>query len=466
MKSCVSLIVFLYFASAIDFDATASCNVGERRSLIVPATIPFVGGLFNQISIIAKGIILGLIFKRQVFISGFSLDYRNPYQSLIRIHNIFNVSEISNRIKNPRFIGSILNASLKSHFLTIKDFRRLITKYPADFILCDGNADHVANSICFSTDNFEDNSTCNGAEIHYTTTLPARSSSNQSAWIKALAGAERKISISPILLYRFLNIGDPTINRVVKNLIFNNIFYEIAHDVLIERFNSMHPISPRFTQTYPPISPSSLDVSAVHLRFENDFIDLLLYQSFSYKWKGSKNFSDIAASRNGGANFGTYGDYKECNTRLMLKMFMDKVKHTIPSSEHVFICGGREGKFMKTALAALEGHYVRHFSAKKQGLFTRNGAWIIGNDILYPAMNDNVNSSREIYALIDFIIASRANHFVGMKGSAFSRAVKQVRFNASETVRKTKLYDPSSVFAVDCGVLDRIVRKGKVTRSS
>ena len=78
-------------------------------------------GLTNQLSCIAKGIILAHISNRDLYIDNFQLDYRN-YDNFMNIKNIINVQHLQNFLYSNGIFVSIENKIINSDIKKIETF--------------------------------------------------------------------------------------------------------------------------------------------------------------------------------------------------------------------------------------------------------------------------------------------------------------------------------------------------------
>ena len=78
-------------------------------------------GLTNQLSCIAKGIILAHISNRDLYIDNFQLDYRN-YDNFMNIKNIINVQHLQNFLYSNGIFVSIENNIINSDIKKIETF--------------------------------------------------------------------------------------------------------------------------------------------------------------------------------------------------------------------------------------------------------------------------------------------------------------------------------------------------------
>ena len=289
-------------------------------------------GLCNQLLSISKGIIFGLISKRDVIFSGFQLDYRND-KNLSEFHDIIDIEYLQNEIDK-------LNLNLKIHSNLNIDCKKINT--------------FTETNISYIKD-FE--------------TILLNSANLDEEYLDIDNPISSNIPEKYKHIYKFININIKFVDKYIT--IANNIKQKL----------------------------NLKNYTCIHLRLEDDAIN------FMYE-----NNPKI--------------DKESINT-IYKKKYIDELNYIKDIKDHnIYIC---------TSLI-IDKNINNEFylDIKEQyKLLDKNNLITVDKEIKY----------REIYGIIDYIIAKDSIYFIGADWSSFSIYIYDIHISNNKAAKFIDIYD-------------------------
>lgn len=344
---------------------------GAERSLVVPTQAG--AGLMNQLTVICKALIIGNLLKRTTVISRFNIHFSGT--QYLPLGEIIDV-EKTNTALNRLLPSTVLSTAHVEPQLCLHMALKLDQK-------CGGAAEPVVLSGGIAS---------------------AVMNEQRSKTIERLGMSAWSVYVWPR--------ADLEVVTVLKSLFFRQIFYEARDKILSAYLNISR--AHRSTRELNGLChlENWIQYAVVHLRFEDDF---LVYQHRLQSPRPNSSISDYS--------------------NMSLTKFITRVKKfVVPQSiDTIYICAGH-GDAVDRGVSLLKHEFPRVTRGPKTEMFrirqsasSGNSIMHIINDALTRGVSLSVSNARELYALVDFLVALEASVYVGVSGSSFSKCVAQLR---------------------------------------
>ena len=295
-------------------------------------------GLCNQLNCIAIGIILGILYDRNIYFNGFQLDYMNE-NILTDFNKIINTNSLKELIKDYKI--TIID-NLENYDININEMPILFTE----------------NKLI---NNIKDIYSYLSSEINCKKNI-----------------LNIKNPISTFIPDEYIKL----FKNILLNIKFEDKFYKISLDIK-EKFE--------------------LDnYCCIHLRMEDDGIEFL-----ENKLNNKNN--------------------KELINDITKQLYIHEIENLYKTGLKIFVC---------TSLCICENtnNLFYKIIKKKYNLIDKN-------DIINNYELDDISNKRELYGIIDYIIATQSNYFVGCDWSSFSISIKNNHINNGKTYNLLNIWD-------------------------
>jgi hypothetical protein len=376
---------------------------GAGQGFLVVSPPHFGAGLTNQLTVVAKALIIGNLMKRRTIVHTFNIHY-------------------SGNVTVP--LGEVLDIAATNEALRdILEFTDLYSR-------------EINSELCFHSTAVLD------VQCSMDTTEQIAVSDHisiDSTVLKhALAHEVARLGLSSWLVYIWPGIEESTA-IVLSALRFKPVFYRAAESILRRsaigssgKPNDFTDIDidtdtePEAVRKQEPCELAGRPYGVVHLRFEKDFLDYL---------HAGQQRQPLASSA-----------LDASLDQHLLDTFITRTSRFLSPDiiKTIYVCAS-EGKLVSIGINKLRDLYDNVIVGPKLGLLRletdtlTKAVSIVMNKSRkassYPASSNSVSAftpatavnARELYALMDFIIAVRSARFIGVAGSSFSKCVAQLR---------------------------------------
>lgn len=292
-------------------------------------------GLCNQLNCIAIGVVLGVMYNRNIYFHGFQLDYMNENE-LTNFEEIININHLIQIIE----LIDVKIKILKSISLNVNSVPKINTN------------DEIINNV---KDIFSYLSNdCNMKE-------------------KIL---NLKNPISSYIPDEYQNL----FNYIKLNIKFHDKFYKIANEIK-EKYELV-------------------DYCCMHLRMEDDVLEF-------FEKKLNKDITDI--------------------NDIHKQMYLNELNTINYNEIKIYICTSLD-------ICENKNNLFYKIIKKKYNLIDKN-------DIINNYKLSNKTEQRELYGIIDYIIATDSIYFIGSDWSSFSIAIKNNHEHHKKDYNLLKIHD-------------------------
>ena len=359
------IVLALLFGSA----GTLHIATAEPEALLVVSPPYSASGLTNQLTVIANALVIGNILHRDVVISQFRPHFSD--ERLIPLHAVLDVAGTNHALRTVLGIRTSLRA------IDVEPELWLHASTPQDMNCCPIGVKKVQmpNSLSIQ-------------------------------WLGQ--HKVQRLGISARTVFIWPNVDNESA-RILSLLRFQQLFYNAVQSILRPVLGSFLSLSQSMNMSIG----KPLPIGAVHLRFEKDFLE---YLHSHRKHTGSYDLAD-----------------QQLLTRYVLKV----TKQFPPQvNDALYVCSSTGG-LVEEGISKLQAIYKNIIIAPKKGIFhfvkykhdDRIAISLHGkeNACVYCEATSAAFNARELYALIDLIVARISKQFIGVVGSSFSRCIRQLR---------------------------------------